>query len=220
MAAVRSRKGLAGSRRRLQDEGEEEDGFADIHSDTQSEGSVMTDVEDLDTSDVSDVDESEEHELAKQVPAGSNEEAQHGAATELGHDVVDSAVSTGKSATATFNSTADTEAMMNGLNLDEGAQEQETIHFEDSMKLANEPDQGPPASAPQVGKKRETLGERRAREHEEYKQKREADPAFVPTRGGFFMHDQRSSNFGPGMQIQMGRGRGRSGPTGILGAVK
>lgn len=39
---------------------------------------------------------------------------------------------------------------------------------------------------------RETLAERRRREHDEYRQKRDSDPSFVPNRGNFFMHDARS----------------------------
>ncbi|TGZ78842.1 hypothetical protein EX30DRAFT_383336 [Ascodesmis nigricans] len=56
----------------------------------------------------------------------------------------------------------------------------------------------------------ETPFERRRREHEEYKKRRAEDPAFVPNRGRFFMHDHREGSgsngfrpFGPG-----GRGRG------------
>ncbi|KAI5805862.1 CASC3/Barentsz eIF4AIII binding-domain-containing protein [Geopyxis carbonaria] len=73
-----------------------------------------------------------------------------------------------------------------------------------------------PVSAPAEGEGRgkktfETPFEKRRREHEEYKKKRAEDPAFVPNRGRFFMHDHRydgtGSNgfrpYGPG-----GRGRG------------
>ena len=79
---------------------------------------------------------------------------------------------------------ADTEAMMNGLNLQ--ATEGESINFDDATKT----------------------GPRRS-EHEEYKRKRDGDPAFVPNRGGFFMHDQREQNGFRGR----GRGRGRIPPT-------
>jgi hypothetical protein len=56
----------------------------------------------------------------------------------------------------------------------------------------------------------ETLAERRRREHEEYKKKRDSDPAFIPNRGAFFMHDHRHAP-GPNGFRPAGRGRGRGG---------
>lgn len=55
--------------------------------------------------------------------------------------------------------------------------------------------------------------ERKRREHEEYRKKRDQDPAFVPNRGAFFMHDHRhagpaANGFRP---FGRGRGRGRAG---------
>ena len=120
-----------------------------------------------------------------------------------------------------FSHTADTEAMMNGLKLEDGAEDEEAIQFEEQEERAKD-DAKVEAQAivvPAGPRQRETLGQRRAREHEEYKAKREADPAFVPNRGGFFMHDQRHNHFGPGVQAQSGRGRGRVMP-GTLGAMR
>ncbi|KAI5811614.1 CASC3/Barentsz eIF4AIII binding-domain-containing protein [Peziza echinospora] len=61
---------------------------------------------------------------------------------------------------------------------------------------------------PRQAPRHETPYERRRREHEEYKKKRDADPAFVPNRGAFFMHDSRhqGNGFRP-----FGRGRGGRG---------
>ncbi|KAF3909889.1 hypothetical protein ABW21_db0208108 [Orbilia brochopaga] len=57
----------------------------------------------------------------------------------------------------------------------------------------------------------ETPFERKRREAEEYRKKRESDPSFVPNRGTFFMHDQRSTSGGGSGFRGFGRGRGRNG---------
>jgi hypothetical protein len=58
--------------------------------------------------------------------------------------------------------------------------------------------------------RQETYAERRRREHEDYKKKKEADPAFIPNRGAFFMHDQRSAS-GPNNGFRpFGRGQART----------
>ncbi|EFR02677.1 hypothetical protein MGYG_05674 [Nannizzia gypsea CBS 118893] len=60
-------------------------------------------------------------------------------------------------------------------------------------------------SRPSSGGQRETFAERKRREHDEYIQKRNSDPSFVPTRGGFFLHDNRSgggNGSGRGKQIK------------------
>ena len=109
---------------------------------------------------------------------------------------------------------ADTEAMMNGLRI---ADDGEAIEFDEAI-------QAPGGAMPQVAaegdaslNKMESLADRRRREHEEYKKKREEDPTFIPNRGGFFMHDQRSLGLGQNGFRPAGRGRGRGrGGYGIL----
>ncbi|KAF8461899.1 CASC3/Barentsz eIF4AIII binding-domain-containing protein [Kalaharituber pfeilii] len=56
----------------------------------------------------------------------------------------------------------------------------------------------------------ETPYERRRREHEEYKRRRDTDPAFVPNRGAFFMHDHRHQGGGY-KPFWRGHGGGRGG---------
>ena len=51
----------------------------------------------------------------------------------------------------------------------------------------------PPASAGAQQPRRETAYEKQRREHDLYKQRRDEDPAFVPNRGAFFMHDHRGA---------------------------
>ncbi|KAK2681166.1 Btz domain [Fusarium oxysporum f. sp. vasinfectum] len=58
---------------------------------------------------------------------------------------------------------------------------------------------------------------RRRQEHEDYKRKRDEDPAFVPNRGAFFMHDHRHAGPAANGFRPFGRGRGRGGRGGIGG---
>jgi len=223
-AANRTRKGLAGTRRRLHDEGEEDDGAPDLNSDSQSDASSATDVDDVGSSNASDTEELEEQDSQGQVTAGTVENTNSNAdATTTIADSARKMLAGRTDGATTFKTTAETDAMMNGLTLEDGAQDEDVIQFEDSAGTvaALEVKSGTATPAElQAERKRETLAERRSREHEEYNQKREVDPAFVPNRGGFFMHDQRNSNFGSSGQAPVGRGRGRGGPNAIMGAMR
>ena len=98
---------------------------------------------------------------------------------------------------------------MNGLQIGEDGKEAEEVDFETGTAAAE--------AAPAVGvpsSRTETLAERRRREHEEYKKKRDSDPAFIPNRGAFFMHDQRHAPGQNGFR-PAGRGRGRGAPIGV-----
>lgn len=210
MAAVRRRK-LLSSRRRVQDDGEEDEALGDLGDDSPSEGSDLTDVEDnLDAED-SDVSEVEKSEIKSPQTAGAEKEIRN-AGEQSSNDVVTAAeVSRETKATSpipsTFMATAENMAMTNGIIRGDVDAENESIHFEDSMDQAKAAElEVKPVAAPI---KIESMAQRRTREHAEYKQKRDADPAFVPTRGGFFMHDHRSDAFGQGPFGPFGRGRGR-----------
>jgi len=101
---------------------------------------------------------------------------------------------------------SDTEAMMKGLRI--SRVEDEGVAFENMGEQEVHPPQGiarDQAEAPYAI----STSERRRQEHEEYKKKRDADPAFVPNRGGFFMHDHRSAAPGQNGFRPSGRGRGR-----------
>jgi len=100
----------------------------------------------------------------------------------------------------------DTEAMMNGFKV--SGVEDEGVAFEKMGEPEVPPPQGiaeDQAEAPTAN----SISEKRQREHEEYKKKRDVDPAFVPNRGGFFMHDHRSAAPGQNGFRPSGRGRGR-----------
>lgn len=59
---------------------------------------------------------------------------------------------------------------------------------------------------------------RRRNENDDYKRRRDQDPAFVPNRGAFFMHDSRQAAVPPGSALRpFGRGRGRGGRGGYVG---
>ncbi|KAJ6782969.1 hypothetical protein PWT90_10611 [Aphanocladium album] len=59
---------------------------------------------------------------------------------------------------------------------------------------------------------------RRRNDHDDYKHRRDQDPAFVPNRGAFFMHDSRQAAGPPGSTFRpFGRGRGRGGRGGFAG---
>lgn len=205
--SVSRRKNLITSRRPVEDEGEEEEGSmaAELDDDSLSEGSAISDADDdadAEGSDATDVDDSgsrggshtksKENGYIREEKGGGEQEAKLSAEAPI---------------TA---ATADTEAMRNGMVISNETNETEEILFED---MVENPELPPPqeAEAQNVAAagRQETLAERRRREHEEYRKKRDADPAFVPNRGGFFMHDHRSAASGPNGFRLFGKGRGR-----------
>ncbi|RPB27869.1 hypothetical protein L211DRAFT_470848 [Terfezia boudieri ATCC MYA-4762] len=125
--------------------------------------------------------------------------------------------------------TADTDFMLNRLKIDDqDAVGEDVVNFDDEVAesekiLPTEPASIKPVVLPRLPEKtqqqsvrHETLFERRRREHEEYKKKRDADPAFVPNRGAFFMHDHRHQGGGSNGFKPFGRG-GRGGRGGMFG---
>lgn len=107
-----------------------------------------------------------------------------------------------------FTASRDTDMMMNGLRISNKAGDDETIDFETGNVVVGGQAMENTPSRP------ETLQERKRREHEEYKKKRDSDPAFIPNRGVFYMHDQRSlagQNGFRGYGRGKGRGRGAVG---------
>ncbi len=203
-------KNFIKSRRRVEDDGEEEEGSvaAGVEEDSLSEGSAISDADDdadAEGSDGSDTSPPRIDSKADAVPNGHRER-------------LSNIVSQSRSApsepplAATLN---DTEAMMNGLKVS-GETGDEGTNFEDLGKQPEgEPHQGVVHEGPVEPPTSDSVGERRRREHEEYKKKRDADPAFVPNRGVFFMHDHRSAAPGQNGFRPFGRGRGRGrGPMG------
>lgn len=203
----RHRKDLAAIRRRVEDDGDEEGGLdaVDLDEDSFSEGSI-----------VSEEDGVEGDEVAPVVVSSttSPETAKVNGNTE---QVKDSKVVNGVSGgdkKQLANGTSDMDLMLNGLKISDQKTEVEEVHYED-LREDLELEVPSPAvvkSSAQMDQPQEQPFERRRREHEEYKKKRDADPAFVPNRGAFFMHDHRHSGPAANGFRPFGRGRGRGRP--------
>jgi hypothetical protein len=204
MAPVRKRTNNIARRRRLDDE-DESKSVATLADDSQSDVSVPSDVDengDADNSDLSEVDS------APSLTEGKVKRKTNGAQDAKPRSDVASRREPSPPiarSDATFPALKDTEVMLNGLKIADESKEAEEVDFETAYSAT---DAAPAVGAP---RQQETLGERRRREHEEYKKKRDADPAFIPNRGAFFMHDQRSAAAQNGFRSVGGRGRGRGG---------
>lgn len=207
----RHRKDLAASRRRVEDEGDEEGGLdVDLDDESLSEGSIITD----------EADAPEGDEAVKvDVPSSASPDVSraNGVSKPLPEDVKSKSTSGNSDApTKLTNGTGDMEMMLNGLKLADQKESTEEVQYED---LRDDPDLQEPSpvvvnSTAQMDQPQELPHERRRREHEEYRKKRDADPAFVPNRGAFFMHDHRHSGPAANGFRPFGRGRGRGRPVG------
>ncbi|KAL8940697.1 MAG: hypothetical protein Q9216_002684 [Gyalolechia sp. 2 TL-2023] len=206
------RKRLAASRRRADEEGEDEEDsiLAGVEDDSMSEASAISDADedaDAEGSEASDTDAHQAFDTSQKSLANGQTKApaeQHqptNAAPKISSfDAV----------------TNDTATMMNGLRLGEDIAEAEEIHFDDLAQASEAPAASSvfaPATA--VVQPTSTIMDRRKQEHEEYRKRRDADPSFVPNRGGFFMHDHRSLAPGQNGFRPFGRGRGRG--RGVVG---
>ena len=197
-------KNLIRSRRRVEDNEEEEEGsvVAGVEEDSLSEGSAISDADDdadAEGSDGSDISPSRAELKADAVANGHRKR-------------LPSTTKQPKSALSKsplIITTSDTEVMLNGLGV-EGEIDDGGTKFEDlGNQQEGEPQQGITSLGPPETLTSDSAGERRRREHEEYKKKRDSDPAFVPNRGVFFMHDHRSAAPGQNGFRPFGRGRGR-----------
>lgn len=116
----------------------------------------------------------------------------------------------------------DTDVMLNGMR---GADDAEAVDFadmgEDDAGETPPPQEGKDAVAEvdteEVKEEQETeekpaekLQEKRRGDHEDYKKRRDADPTFVPNRGGFYLHDHRHGDGGNGFR-PFARGGARGG---------
>jgi hypothetical protein len=212
----------------MDDEGEEEGGLdaAELEYDSMSEGSVISDDEDA-------ADGSEGSHINPQSPVSPDlrKNGSNGYVEPINGD----ARSSGRAFTSSpepdnshtrANGISDTDMMLNGLHISDPNEAVEEVHYDDLQEKhqSSEPVDNPSVikSSAQMDQPQETPLERRRREHEEYKSKRDADPAFVPNRGAFFMHDHRhagpaANGFRP---FGRGRGRGRAGIGGPFSPVK
>ena len=202
MPASRRKTLPASRRRRRQDEGEEEESvLGDFVDDSLSEGSAVSNGDDEAEYEGSD-SSGDERDPAQDATTTTAKTAAQSAPPVA--SVTDSAGPNGDS----FKPSADTKAMLHGLSQGQESQEADQLQFEDlpaSTDLgAIQPDVVLPKVPPH-----ETTAQRARREHQEYVRQRNANPAFVPTRGGFFLHDDRSSSSMAPSARPFGRGRGR-----------
>jgi hypothetical protein len=215
--APHRRRNLITSRRRVDDQGEDEEGSltGDVDDDSLSEGSVISNPED--DADGEGSGTSEDELPSPKGPVKVNGHT-NGLAAETKHAEPRKSRSSAKGAFTA--ATTDTDAMLNGLRIDD----HEALHAIDFDEMTADTDKvtlvtGVKSPTPPTSDARpETLGEKRRREHEEYKKKRDTDPAFVPNRGGFFMHDSRSAEPGTNGFRTSNRGRvkGRGGYGGVV----
>ncbi|PGH34458.1 hypothetical protein GX50_02726 [[Emmonsia] crescens] len=189
------RRSRIASRRRREDEGDEDGSMdGDLEDDSLSEGTLSAHEDD-------DADE-EGSDLSENDTAAGPEEIQatNGRAQAAGRGEGGEAQQGGKSVSPVgrlFGATvSDTEVMLNGMKLSRGPEGVEEIHFDD-MKEERDNSVATPKSANNKGPRGETFAEKKRREHEEYIKERDSNPAFVPTRGGFFLHDKRNTNSPP-----------------------
>lgn len=204
MAVPRVRKNLLKSRRRAVDDGGDEEGSVAgaEDDDSISEGSIISEADD--DADAEGSDDTDAPPSSARTDPGVTGANGHGKAADVvTHDIAKMSID---------ERAHDTSTTANGLDMPEELDGNE-INFDDlSRENAAEakiPTSQQPAVQPSGGPK-----DRARREHEEYKQRRDADPAFVPNRGGFFMHDHRSSMPGHNGFRPSGRGRGRGRGTG------
>lgn len=207
----RRRKDLAAIRRRVEDEeGDEEGGpdLGDLDDDSVSEGSLLSDEDDA--------HEGDEASTIEAAPADAPDLKTNGNGQRQAKDVKQPSTngnSDGAKKQLT-NGTTDMDLMLNGLKLSDENGAAEGVNYED-LREDEEilvPSPAVVNSTAQMDRPQELPYERRRREHEEYKKKRDADPAFVPNRGAFFMHDHRHSGPAANGFRPFGRGRGRGRP--------
>lgn len=157
----------------------------DIGDDSLSEGSADSHQEDEDAD--GEVSEESEDEVSTLDKAGKVNSRGVDKSTRS------SSVSPGKRELKT--TVSDTEAMLNGLKISDGAGDAAEVQFDD-LEEQQEANPGRTPSAPPTEPNRNNLASRKRRENDKYVKEREQNPAFVPTRGSFFLHDKRSTDNG------------------------
>lgn len=197
-----ARRGLAPRRRRLDDE-DESSVVGEVEEDSMSDGSALSLADEEVEAEASDASEENDGPTATVSKPRASKSAP---------DTKDPQMLPGKQIQAdAFAPTEDTVAMMNGLKISDTSNAEPELDFDEPApddRVESADTTQPPSEAPRAPR-RETAGQRAKREHQEYLKQRDSDPAFVPNRGGFFLHDDRASNAQAFWNKQHGRGRGR-----------
>lgn len=205
------RKDLLQQRRRARSDGDDDGSIVnEAYDDSASEASLPSDADDEADADYSDLSDGDVPETSGSDRRRRKVKAvtKHRSANQISSKEP-IAIKKSKSQQA-FEPVKDTEVMLNGLTISDSNEKPETLDFD---SIEKEDDRQLKESAKT---KPETSSEKKIRENEEYKRKLESDPAFIPTRGAFFMHDHRTNSPGHNgfRAIRGGRGRGRNGPVG------
>jgi hypothetical protein len=168
----RTRKDLAAAiRRRVEDEGDEEGGLDVLDDDSLSEGSIISD---------DDAQEGDDASTVEATPAVVTSDI-----LKVNGNAQKSPKAHGRSANGNAenkkpltNGTADMDMMLNGLKLSENLPIEE-MQYEDLREDVEIQSPAVVRSTAQMDQPQELPHERRRREHEEYKKKRDADPALI-----------------------------------------
>lgn len=131
MATNTKKRDLLSSRRRVEDEGEDDEGAEDLGDDSQSEASILTMDENgvADESDLSEISKSEA--LLPAVATGVADSSLVEGTKPLNAPLTNGAVSD-EATTTVFSQNSDVEAMVNGLKIGETSANEEALEFEDS----------------------------------------------------------------------------------------
>lgn len=136
MALHSKKRDLLSSRRRVEDKGEDEEGIEDLADDSQSEASILTLDDDGNAggSDLSDNAGSQKGPSSRSVPNGhsgkppdSRDQYGTAEATAVNGEPAQTVGSSG------FAQTADMEAMVNGLKIEQTSANEEVLEFEDTV---------------------------------------------------------------------------------------
>lgn len=189
----------ASRRKRRDDDGEDESSLAgDVEDDSLSEGSADSHQDDEDA----DGEGSESEGDATTAAETGKVNGGQANGRELGRPQRRSSASPGKPGLKT--TVSDTEVMLNGMKMPEDASEEvRSDEAGDDRELQT----GRTPSAPPTEPRRETFAAKKRREHEKYVKERDQNPAFVPTRGSFFLHDKRTNEGGNGRPFNKGKSR-------------
>ncbi|KAK6387634.1 hypothetical protein LTS17_000903 [Exophiala oligosperma] len=201
MPALR-RKDLLSSRRRRPDEGEDDGSIAGDYVDSSSEGSAVSDGDDEAEAEGSE-SSGDEHESPKATVGKKTTITEHAnQRSDLNEPQEPHPKTNGA-----FTTTAETQAILYGLGQVQDQQEMEQVHFDD-LHARDEAISEASVTAPRAPRS-ETAAQRSFREHQEYIRQRNTNPAFVPNRGKFFLHDDRTSASNGALSRPFVRGRGR-----------
>lgn len=213
MPAPRRRK--IGHRRRVEDEADDDTrpDALDLDDDSLTEGSLTDDDDAGQDSDTSNIDEASPTSPHATKPANGGA-AKHSSAKSPANNSNAVAAANGNA-----KQVSDTDLMLHGLSIADQPAPPQEMHFDE---VVVSPPKSPSApvvvsSASAMRQQPGTHVERRRQEHEDYKRRRDEDPAFVPNRGSFFMHDHRHAGPAGNGFRPFGRGRGRGGRYGVGG---